>query len=103
MTTCRITVFDAHPEVVFESLLGVGEEMGARISMLDRKRRQVVFTEEGKAFRVSASCTDNGFGKTNLHMSWSPRGSVAASKCAKKVMKRTARSVKQKAVPPKER
>lgn len=102
MTTSRITVFDAHPEVVFESLLGVGEEMGARIAMLDRKRRQVVFTEEGKAFRVSASSTDNGFGKTNLHMSWTPRGSVAASKCAKRVMKRTARSVEQKAVPPRE-
>ena len=99
MTTSRITVFDAHPEVVFESLLGVGEEMGARIVMLDRTRLQVVFTEEGKTFRVSASTTDNGLGKTNLHMSWSPRGSAAASRCAKKVTKRTLRSVDQKAVP----
>ena len=103
MTTSRIAVFGAHPEVVFESLLGVGEEMGARIALLDRKRLQVIFSEEGKAFRVSASCTDNGFGQTNLHMSWSPRGSTAASKCAKKVMKRTTRSVQQKAVPPTER
>jgi len=100
MSTSIITLFDAHPEMVFESLLGAAEEMGARVTMIDRKRRQVVLGEEGKGFRISASATDNGYNRTSLHMSWTPRGSGAAGKCARKLLKRTSLSVDQKASPP---
>jgi len=102
MSTSMITLFDAHPEVVFECLLGAAEQMGAGITMLDRKQWQVVLGEEGKGFQISASATDNGYNRTTLHMSWRPRGSGAAGKCARRLLKRTSLSVEQQAVPPTE-
>jgi len=78
------------------------EEMGARITMLDQKRWQTVLGQEGKGFRISASATDNGYNRTTLHMSWTPRGSGAAAKCARKLLKHTTFSVEQQAAPPTE-
>jgi len=89
MTTSRTETLDAHPSVVFEQLLDVAEELGAVVHLLDRRSQQAVFGEAARSFRVSVSATDSGYGKTNLHASWSPPGSPAAARCARRLLRAT--------------
>jgi len=100
MTTSRIITFDAHPQTVFEALLEVAAEMKTIARILDAKARQVIISRNTRSFRISASVTDNGRGRTTLHLSWTPPTSPGASKCAKRLIKATGDSLKQMAAPP---
>ena len=100
MPTSRIVTIDAHPAVVFDSLLGVIEEQGLWVHMVDHARRQVVVGRQGKPFRVSASVTDNGYGKSCMHFSWHPPTSGGGGKTAKRLEKQTSAWVRDRSMPP---
>ena len=100
MTKPRIATFDAHPATVFEALLDTAEALGSKIRIIDAKARQVVFSGEGRLYQVSASINDNGRGQTTVHMSCTPPRSLTASKCAKRLIASTKRSLKDLAAYP---
>jgi hypothetical protein len=89
MTTSRTATLDAHPSVVFEQVLDAAEELAAVVHLLDRRQRQAVFGEPTRSFRVSLSATDNGYGRTTLHASWSPSGSPAAARFSRRLLRAT--------------
>ena len=89
MTASRTETLDAHPSVVFEQVLDAAEELGAVVHLLDRRHQQAVFGEATRSFRVSVSATDNGYGQTNVHASWSPSGSPAAARFARRLLRAT--------------
>ena len=99
MTTSRITTFDAYPETVFGAMLDVADSMMYRSHIIDQRSRQAVISRDGKAYRLSVSVTDNGYGQSSLHVSWTPRGSSGASKCAKKLLKATGLSLREMSAP----
>jgi len=100
MTTLRISTFDAHPETVFGALLDAAEALETTAQIIDAKSRQAVIGKEGKSYRVSASVTDNGWGQTTLHLSWTHQGSAAARKCARRLSALTGRSLDGMVSPP---
>ena len=89
MTTSRTETLDAHPAVVFEQVLDAAEELGAVFHLLDRRHQQAAFGKANHSFRVSVSATDNGYGQTTLHASWSPPGSPAAARFARRLLRAT--------------
>ena len=89
MSTTRIATLEAHPDTVFATLLDAAAELGLSFYVIDEGRRQVELRREGKAYRVSASVTDNGWGRATLHLSWDPAGSTGGGTCAKRVVRRT--------------
>ena len=99
MSTSRIETFDAHPASVFDALLGVAEELDLRYHVVDQRRFEVVITREAKNWSLSASVTDNGRGESALHMSWRPQRSSAGGKAAKRLAKRTRRTLERMTPP----
>ncbi|MCJ7724919.1 MAG: hypothetical protein MUP76_00815 [Acidimicrobiia bacterium] len=100
MSTSLVAKFDAHPETVFEALIDAAVGMGSLISMVDAKALSLIVGKEGKSYRVAASATDNGWGKTVLHLSCTPPGSSGAAKYARRLTKATARTLVRLSPPP---
>ncbi len=100
MSTTRIATLEAHPDTVFETMLDAADEMGVLAHVVDQRRRQAELRREGKGYRVSASVTDNGWGQSVLHLSWTPPGSSGGGKLAKRVAKATRRTLDGMDAPP---
>ncbi|MBU1226313.1 MAG: hypothetical protein KJ698_03735 [Actinobacteria bacterium] len=100
MATSRIVIFGAHPATVFEALLDAAGTLDARVDIIDAKARQAVVSREGKSYRVAASVTDNGWGESTLCLSWTPPGSTAAGKCAKRLITATREVLEGMEAPP---
>lgn len=95
-----IATFDAHPETVFEALLGAAIELGNLVTAVDRKALSLFVGKEGKSYRVAASVVDNGRGRATVHLSSTPPGSTGASKCARRLLKAATRSLESLTPPP---
>ena len=100
MSNSLVSTFDAHPDSVFEALVGAADELGYRLSAVDWKTSSLFVGKEGKSYQVAASVVDNGRGRATVHLSGMPPGSTAAARCSRRLMKATARSLESLTPPP---
>ncbi|MCB2222969.1 MAG: hypothetical protein KQH83_02245 [Actinobacteria bacterium] len=101
MSSSRTETFPAHPATVFEALLDAADgESRYRVHVVSARDLQAFVIRPGKSWRLSASVTDNGYGEALLHLSWEPRTSGGAGKCARRLVKGICATLADMEAPP---